>query len=142
MIGPSQHLRTSRHSDKPTFTSRSPTPGRKHLPSKAQVSSLLILPKPLSKKSGYQKELEQNWHPLCPIRPYLVPRLGAPLFPMLNPLDCQVCSLGSAQVPGAILTSGWGNSSCCHPTISICSCHPGYLLLFPHLVTHSDKWII
>ena len=26
--------------------------------------------------------------------------------------------------------------------MSICSCHPGYLLVFPHLVTHSDKWIV
>ena len=26
--------------------------------------------------------------------------------------------------------------------MSICSCHPVYLLVFPHLVTHSDKWIV
>ena len=81
MIRPSQPLRTSRHSDKPTFTSPSPTPGQKQLPSKAQVSSLRILPEPTSKRSGYQKEPEQNWHPLRPIRPS-----G---FPDLVPLSSQ-----------------------------------------------------
>ena len=72
----------------------------------------------------------------------LVPGLFAPLLPMLILFGCQGCRLSFAQAPGAILTSGWKNSSCCRPTALICSCQPGYLLLVPHLVAHSDKWIV
>lgn len=37
-----------------------PIPSKKQLFSEAHVSSFFILPGPLSKKSGYQKQLEQN----------------------------------------------------------------------------------
>lgn len=41
-------------------TLRTPIPSKKQLFSEAHVSSFFILPGPLSKKSGYQKQLEKN----------------------------------------------------------------------------------
>lgn len=98
----------------------------------------------MSKKSGYQKQLEQNW------ASFVFHLSGFTWFPGFVPLSSlswiylAARSAGSAlpQALESILTSGRKNLSCCSPTVLIWSCHPGCLLLVPNLVLHSDKWIV
>lgn len=100
-------------------------PSKKQLYSKAHASSFFILPGPLSKKSGYQNQLEQNrvsfvFHLSGA---YLVPRF-CPLA-SLSPISLAARFAGSAwpQALGSISTPGREDLSSCSPAVLIQSCH-------------------
>lgn len=75
-------------------------PSKKQLFSEAHVSSFFILPEPLSKKSGYQKQLEQNQASFVFHLPgFTCSQVLPPRFSEPNLLDCQICRLSLA--PGS-----------------------------------------
>lgn len=84
-------------------------------PMSAHSSSFL---NPWARSQAIRNSWSRTGHPLCSVCQALpVPRHCTALLPQLNPLGCHGCRLSSAQAPGSILTSGWKNLSCCHPTM-------------------------